>query len=160
MIILILLKCEPKRLDGRQALNHCGRRVAVGAKWIERVLPRLMQVNLLRLRRVIDGCHFDSLRNNMLKRFWPIALAILLLGGASAAQTDTQPEAKPQAAGAHHPQYLSNVGKRKPPGAALDEREGTTPQLDRQERDIDDHVLKSICKNAPGCEGGHLWRRR
>lgn len=96
----------------------------------------------------------------MLKRFWLIAIAILLLAGDAAAQTDLQAEAKPQATGAHHPQYLSKVGKRKPPGAALDERGGTTPPLDRQERDIDDHVLKSICKDAPGCEGGHLWRRR
>lgn len=104
------------------------------------------------------GCHCARSGNNMLKHFWPIAVAILLLGGASAAQTDLQTDAKTQAAGAHHPQYLSKVGKRKPPGAALDEREGTTHQLDQQERDIDDHVLKSICKDAPGCEGGHLWR--
>ena len=96
----------------------------------------------------------------MLKHFWLIAIAILLLAGDSADQTDLRVKAKSQATGAHHPQYLSKVGKRKPPGAALDQRGGTTPQLDRQERDIDDHVLKSICKGAPGCEGGHLRRRR
>ena len=96
----------------------------------------------------------------MLKHFWLIAIAILLLAGDSAAQTDLRVKAKSQATGAHHPQYLSKVGKRTPPGAALDQRGGTTPQLDRQERDIDDHVLKSICKGAPGCEGGHLRRRR
>ncbi|MBR0965612.1 hypothetical protein JQ554_16125 [Bradyrhizobium diazoefficiens] len=97
--------------------------------------------------------------DDMLKRFWPIPIAVLLLGPA-AAQTDVAGDATSQSNPAHHPQYLSTVGKRKPPGAALDEREGTTPLLDRQERDIDDHVLKSICKDAPGCEGGHLWKHR
>ena len=95
----------------------------------------------------------------MLKRFWPIPIAVLLLGPA-AAQTNGAGDATSQSTPAHHPQYLSPVGKRKPPGAALDQRGGTTPLLDRQERDIDDHILKSICKDALGCEGGHLWKRR
>ena len=95
----------------------------------------------------------------MLRCFWPVAVGILLFGPA-VAQTDGRVGPAPQTNPAHHPQYLSKVGKRKPPGAALDERRGTTPLLDQQERDFDEHVLKSICKDAPGCEGGHLRKRR
>jgi hypothetical protein len=59
---------------------------------------------------------------------------------------------------AHHPQYLAPTGRRKPPGAPLDERGGTAPSVEQQESDIKQHTLKSICKDAPGCEGGHLRR--
>lgn len=94
-------------------------------------------------------------------RLWLSTLIIFTLGGLALAQTDMQlPRPNPEANKAHHPQYLSRVGKRKPPGAALNKRKGTSPSLERQERDINDHVLKSICKDAPGCEGGHLRRRR
>lgn len=94
-------------------------------------------------------------------RFWLSALVILLAGELAVAQTEQLqlPKQNPQASETHHPQYVTRVGRRKPPGAALDERGGTTPSLDRQDRNIDEHVLKSICKDAPGCEGGHLWRR-
>lgn len=92
---------------------------------------------------------------------WLSALVFLLAGELAVAQTEQLqlPKQNPQASETHHPQYLSRVGRRKPPGAALDERGGTTPSLDRQNRDIDEHVLKSICKDAPGCEGGHFRRR-
>lgn len=60
----------------------------------------------------------------------------------------------------HHPQYVAPTGKRKPPGHALDEREGMTPALEEDDARIRAHTLKSICKDAPGCEGGHLWKGR
>ncbi|MBA7475412.1 hypothetical protein ES707_10782 [subsurface metagenome] len=60
----------------------------------------------------------------------------------------------------HHPQYVARTGKRKPPGHALDEREGVTPALEEEDARIREHTLKSICKDAPGCEGGHLWKGR
>jgi len=60
----------------------------------------------------------------------------------------------------HHPQYVAPTGKRKPPGRALDEREGMNPALKDEETRIREHTLKSICKDAPGCEGGHLWKGR
>ena len=56
----------------------------------------------------------------------------------------------------HHPQYVAPTGVRKPPGKPLDDRKGLTPLLEHHEKEIKDHTLKSICKGAPGCEGGHL----
>lgn len=56
----------------------------------------------------------------------------------------------------HHPQYVAPTGVRKPPGKPLDDRKGQTPILEHHEKEIKDHTLKSICKGAPGCEGGHL----
>lgn len=56
----------------------------------------------------------------------------------------------------HHPQYVAPTGKRKPPGAALDKRKGTSPLVEHHEQEIREHTLKSICKDASGCEGGHL----
>ena len=38
----------------------------------------------------------------------------------------------------------------------MDDRKGQTPILEHHEKEIKDHTLKSICKGAPGCEGGHL----
>ena len=100
----------------------------------------------------------------MLKRLFFAGLITTAVGivaqpaSSQTEQTDRLPETK--LSPAHHPQYLARSGKRKPPGAALDAREGMTPLLEQQEQDIDKHTLKSICKDAPGCEGGHLYRRR
>lgn len=67
---------------------------------------------------------------------------------------------RPEASATHHPQYVTRYGRRKPPGAALDERGGTTPSLEYENRQIDEHVLQSICKDAPECRGGHFTPRR
>lgn len=72
-----------------------------------------------------------------------------------------RPDGSPTADAAprpHHPESLTRTGTRKPPGAPLDHRQGLSRELERAERDIKEHTLKSICKGAPGCEGGHLRR--
>lgn len=56
----------------------------------------------------------------------------------------------------HHPESLTRTGTRKPPGAPLDHRQGLSRELERAEQDIKERTLKSICKGAPGCEGGQL----
>lgn len=87
------------------------------------------------------------------------ALVASLIAEPAFSQTEhSAPLSQTKVAPAHHPQYLAPTGRRKPPGAALDERGGTTPSVERQESDIKQHTLKSICKDAPGCEGGHLRR--
>jgi hypothetical protein len=58
----------------------------------------------------------------------------------------------------HHPEFLTRTGTRKPPGAPLDHRQGLSRELERAEQNIKEHTLKSICKGAPGCEGGQLRR--
>lgn len=95
----------------------------------------------------------DSMRTLPWIAVLSTALAVL------PAQAQTQSSAtKPRAERplTHHPQYVAPTGKRKPPGAPLDERKGTSPLLEHHEQEIRDHTLKSICKGAPGCEGGHL----
>lgn len=83
-----------------------------------------------------------------------ITLAFLLAVGASPALAQSDPSQP--SAGSHHPQYLAPTGKRKPPGKPLDDRKGVTPLLEHHDKEIKEHTLKSICKDAPGCEGGHL----
>ena len=96
-----------------------------------------------------------------------LALFLALLGvmfatTASLAQPDSGERLRPKAKLApltHHPQYVAPTGKRKPPGAPLDERGGTTPLIEHHDQEIKDHTLKSICQGAPGCEGGHLRKQ-
>jgi len=88
-----------------------------------------------------------------------IALVAGLVGAPAFSQAEQSTQLPHTNAGpAHHPQYVTPTGTRKPPGAPLDERGGTSPSVEQQERDIKQHTLKSICKDAPGCEGGHLRR--
>lgn len=55
----------------------------------------------------------------------------------------------------HHPQYLAPTGRRKPPGATLDDRGGVTPRLEHHDKELKEHTLKSICQGSPDCKGGH-----
>lgn len=59
------------------------------------------------------------------------------------------------APGTHHPQYVAPTGRRKPPGATLDDREGISPRLEHHDKELKDHTLKSICQGSPDCKGGH-----
>lgn len=95
-----------------------------------------------------------------------VAATLGVSAGAAFGQVDAAPRTTSDAAAiravrpTHHPQYVAPTGKRKPPGRALDEREGMTPALEEDNARIKAHTLKSICKDAPGCEGGHLWKGR
>jgi hypothetical protein len=78
-------------------------------------------------------------------------------GEASQGRPDGSPTAD-VAPRPHHPESLTRTGTRKPPGAPLDHRLGLSRELERAEQNIKEHTLKSICKGAPGCEGGQLRR--
>lgn len=62
------------------------------------------------------------------------------------------------ASGAHHPESLTSTGTRKPAGAPLDERAGTSERLEQHEKEIKEHTLQSICQRTPECKGGHPRR--
>lgn len=95
-------------------------------------------------------------------------LVLILAFGWSAcalAQSSEAPQGRfdrPPTAGVaprtHHPESLTKTGTRKPPGAPLDQRRGLSRELERAEHNIKEHTLKSICKGAPGCEGGQSRR--
>lgn len=115
---------------------------------------------------VLIGCELGATRLSSSVAPLFVAAALAASAGAAFGQADrpstgsngTSLSAVPPT---HHPQYVARTGKRKPPGHALDEREGMTPALEEEEdARIRQHTLKSICRDAPGCEGGHLWNGR
>ena len=69
--------------------------------------------------------------------------------------SSSEERASRTAPGTHHPQYVAPTGRRKPPGATLDDREGLTPRLEHHDKELKEHTLKSICQGSSDCKGGH-----
>ena len=112
----------------------------------------------------MDSIRLTPLRKSALGPLL-VAATLAVLVGAAFGQVDAPRMTSNEAASravppTHHPQYVAPTGKRKPPGRALDEHEGMTPALEEDNARIKAHTLKSNCKDAPGCEGGHLWKGR
>lgn len=89
--------------------------------------------------------------------------AALLWSSAALAQAPTKSKVTRQDSQAapnptHHPESLTKTGRRKPRGATLDERAGTSPLLKHHDKELQDHTLKSVCQGSSDCKGGH--RRR
>ncbi len=86
-----------------------------------------------------------------------VCCVALGFGGSASAQGASGPREPANTGDVSRPARMPSrnvtaVGETKPPGAPLGPKEGTSPQLKQEHREIDQKVLKSICTGAQGCQ--------
>lgn len=83
-----------------------------------------------------------------------LATSLYVLSAASSAMAQPAPADQGSAStGLKEPSRNITASRQtKPPGEALGPCEGTSPGLEQEHREIDQHTLESICTGAPGCQ--------